>query len=312
MGAGGGNYAQAAMQTLFSEQLRQLQNQAAQPAQVNQELVDEYSKGLSSLTPSVETSEAMPESKRLLKIREAIKEKEDELADKKEGSTAYRILEKTIDGLKRTAELEEKYARPQTQFSYSAPDILAAYTTGDFSKIRKGATSGLEGIQKSLDEKQKALDELMTTTTSTRMVPQYEMTTVSPMSGLPGAPPPTYKMVTELPKGATLRESQYGGRYYQAPMQNQSATNFAQQNTNPTYRQVGSKRITETNVRPAIAGDKEYDKQKRIIDALQTEYDRRNKYATTPTNTQNLVGQPVVNQPQTMYNINDILKRYIG
>jgi len=312
MGAGGGNYAQAAMQTLFSEQLRQLQNQAAQPAQVNQELVDEYSKGLSSLTPSVENSEAMPESKRLLKIREAIKEKEDELADKKEGSTAYRILEKTIDGLKRTAELEEKYARPQTQFSYSAPDILAAYTTGDFSKIRKGATSGLEGIQKSLDEKQKALDELMTTTTSTRMVPQYEMTTVSPMSGLPGAPPPTYKMVTELPKGATLRESQYGGRYYQAPMQNQSATNFAQQNTNPTYRQVGSKRITETNVRPAIAGDKEYDKQKRIIDALQTEYDRRNKYATTPTNTQNLVGQPVVNQPQTMYNINDILKRYIG
>ena len=312
MGAGGGNYAQAAMQTLFSEQLRQLQNQAAQPAQVNQELVDEYSKGLSSLTPSVETSEAMPESKRLLKIREAIKEKEDELADKKEGSTAYRILEKTIDGLKRTAELEEKYARPQTQFSYSAPDILAAYTTGDFSKIRKGATSGLEGIQKSLDEKQKALDELMTTTTSTRMVPQYEMTTVSPMSGLPGAPPPTYKMVTELPKGATLRESQYGGRYYQVPMQNQSATNFAAQNTNPTYRQVGSKRITETNVRPAIAGDKEYDKQKRIIDALQTEYDRRNKYATTPTNTQNLVGQPVVNQPQTMYNINDILKRYIG
>ena len=312
MGAGGGNYAQAAMQTLFSEQLRQLQNQAAQPAQVNQELVDEYSKGLSSLTPSVETSEAMPESKRLLKIREAIKEKEDELADKKEGSTAYRILEKTIDGLKRTAELEEKYARPQTQFSYSAPDILAAYTTGDFSKIRKGATSGLEGIQKSLDEKQKALDELMTTTTSTRMVPQYEMTTMPPGYGIAGSGQPTYKMVTKLPKGATLRESQYGGRYYQAPMQNQSATNFAAQNPNPTYRQVGSKRITETNVRPAIAGDKEYDKQKRIIDALQTEYDRRNKYATTPTNTQNLVGQPVVNQPQTMYNINDILKRYIG
>ena len=311
MGAGGGNYAQAAMQTLFSEQLRQLQNQAAQPAQVNQELVDEYSKGLSSLTPSVETSEAMPESKRLLRIREAIKEKEDELADKKEGSTAYRILEKTIDGLKRTAELEEKYTRPQTQFSYSAPDILAAYTTGDFSKIRKGATSGLESIQKSLDEKQKALDELMTTTTSTRMVPQYEMTTVSPMAGLAGAPPPTHKMVTELPKGAQLVQGAYGSQYYQVPKQI-SATNFAAQNPNPTYRQVGSKRITETNVRPAEAGDKEYDKQKRIIDALQAEYDRRNKYATTPTNTQNLVGQPVVNQPQTMYNINDILKRYIG
>ena len=111
-------------------------------------------------TPIAETSEALPESKRLLKIRESIKEKEEELADKKEGSTAYNILEKTIDGLKKTAELEEKYSRPQTQFSYSAPDILAAYTTGDFSKIRKGATSGLEGIQKSLDEKQKELEEL--------------------------------------------------------------------------------------------------------------------------------------------------------
>lgn len=309
MGAGGGNYAQAAFQTLFNERLKQMGNQPAKAAEVNQELVDEYSKGLSSLTPSVETSEAMPESKRLLKIREAIKEKEEELADKKEGSTAYNILEKTIDGLKRTAELEEKYARPQTQFSYSAPDILAAYTTGDFSKIRKGATSGLENIQKSLDEKQKALDELMTTTTSTRMVPQYEMTTPSPTYGLAGGTAPTTKIVSGLPEGAQLTTGQYGRQFYQAPMQ---SPGLYQANTNPTYRQVGSKKVTTTSERPAEAGDKEYDKQKRIIDALQAEYDRRNKYATTPTNTQNLVGQPVANQPQTMYNINDILKRYIG
>lgn len=40
--ASGGNYAQAAMQTLFGEQLRQLENQAAQPAEVNQELVEQY------------------------------------------------------------------------------------------------------------------------------------------------------------------------------------------------------------------------------------------------------------------------------
>ncbi len=310
MGAGGGgNYAQAAMQTLFNERLKQMGNQPAKAAEVNQELVDEYSKGLSSLTPSIETSKAMPESKRLLKIREAIKEKEKELADKKEGSTAYNILEKTIDGLKRTAELEEKYERPQTQFSYSAPDILAAYTTGDFSKIRKGATSGLEGIQKSLDEKQKALDELMTTTTSTRMVPQYEMTITSPTAGLAGGTAPTTKIVSGLPKGAQLTQGAYGQQYYQVP----SSDPFLRpQDAGPTYRQVGSKKVTTTSERPAKAGDKEYDKQKRIIDALQAEYDRRNKYATTPTNTQNLVGQPVANQPQTMYNINDILKRYIG
>lgn len=308
MGAGGGNYAQAAMQTLFNERLKQMGNQPAKAAEVNQELVDEYSKGLSSLTPSVETSEAMPESKRLLRIREAIKEKEKELADKKEGSTAYNILEKTIDGLKRTAELEEKYERPQTQFSYSAPDILAAYTTGDFSKIRKGATSGLEGIQKSLDEKQKALDELMTTTTSTRMVPQYEMVFSKPMYG-PGKPP---QMTTELPSDARLVQGNYGLQYYQVPSKGGSGFYGQSQNTNPQYRRVGSKKVTTTSERPAKAGDKEYDKQKRIIDALQAEYDRRNKYATTPTNTQNLVGQPVANQPQTMYNINDILKRYIG
>ena len=269
--------------------------------------------GLDSLMPMaeqppvVETSEAMPESKRLLKIREAIKEKEDELKDKKEGSTAYKILEKTIDGLKRTAELEEKYARPQTQFTYSAPDILAAYTTGDFSKIRKGATSGLEGIQESLDEKQKALDELEFTETKTRQVPVYSYVegAVGP-PGLAGSSPGVARTTTQVPKGSTYSPGGGGGGLsvpqpagYRSP-------------TGQFYSKAGTKNVTETTTRAAKAGDPEYDKQKRIIDALQAEYDRRNKYATTPTNTQNLVGQPVVNQPQTMYNINDILKRYIG
>ena len=268
--------------------------------------------GLDSLMPMaeqppvVETSEAMPESKRLLKIREAIKEKEKELEDKKEGSTAYNILEKTIDGLKRTAELEEKYARPQTQFSYSAPDILAAYTTGDFSKIRKGATSGLEGIQKSLDEKQKALDELEFTETKTRKVPVYSYYegAVGP-PGLAGSVPGVAKTTTQLPKGATYTAGGTGGPFSVA-----SPGYIGPGGTR--YQQQGTKNVTETTTRAAKAGDTEYDKQKRIIDALQAEYDRRNKYATTPTNTQNLVGQPVANQPQTMYNINDILKRYIG
>ena len=309
MGAGGRNYAQAAMQTLFNERLKQMGNQPAKAAEVNQELVDEYSKGLSSLTPSVETSEAMPESKRLLRIREAIKEKEKELADKKEGSSAYNILEKTIDGLKRTAELEEKYARPQTQFSYSAPDILAAYTTGDFSKIRKGATSGLEGIQKSLDEKQKALDELMTTTTSTRMVPQYEKTIPSPMQGAFTSPPPTYETVSELPKGATLVQGQYGRQFYQVPME---FTQMGQQNTNPTYRQVGSKKVTTSNERPAVAGDSVYDAAQKTIDSLQKTYDLRNKYSNS-TGTQGFIADPLANPGQTGYNnINEIMKRYIG
>jgi hypothetical protein len=55
MGAGGRqNYAQAAMQTLFGEQLRQLENQAAQPKEVNQELVEQYTP---ESTPVGETPE---------------------------------------------------------------------------------------------------------------------------------------------------------------------------------------------------------------------------------------------------------------
>ncbi len=55
MGAGGRqNYAQAAMQTLFGEQLRQLQNQAAQPTEVNQELVEQYTPQSTSVGNTVQ------------------------------------------------------------------------------------------------------------------------------------------------------------------------------------------------------------------------------------------------------------------
>ena len=146
-----------------------------------------------------------------------------------------------------------------------------------------GPTTGYyRNLQKEIDEKQKFLDELQFTGTKTKTVPQYEMTTVSPMSGLPGAPPPTYKMVTELPKGATLRESQYGGKYYQVPMQNQSATTFAARNPNPTYRQVGTKKITEKFTRQAKAGDPEYDKAFGELSRLQTRHKYRNLYANQP------------------------------
>ena len=244
MGAGG-NYAQAAMQTLFGEQLRQLQNQAAQPAQVNQELVEQYTP---KSTPVGETTE----------------------------------------------------------------DITRRFTEGT-GAVPTPQSAGLQGILDKIAAEKEALKDLTVTETSTRMVPQYEMTTVSPSAGLPGAPPPTFKMVTELPKGATLRESQYGGRYYQVPMQ-RSATNYAAQNPNPTYRQVGSKRITETNIRPAIAGDSVYDKQQKLIDALQGQYDTRSKYASpNATGIQGLIADPIVSQPQTGYNnINEIMRRYIG
>ena len=236
MGAGGRqNYAQAAMQTLFGEQLRQLQNQTAQPAQVNQELVEQYTPQSTSVGDTVQ-------------------------------------------------------------------DVLKRYTEGT-GTVSTPQSAGLQGILDKIAAEKEALKDLTVTETSTRMVPQYEMTTVSPLAGLPGAPPPTFKMVTELPKEATLRQGAYGSQYYQTP-----------KDTRTTYRQVGSKRITDTNVRPAIAGDSVFDKQQKLIDALQGQYDTRSKYASpNATGIQGLIADPIVSQPQTGYNnINEIMRRYIG
>ena len=195
-------------------------------------------------------------------------------------------------------------------------DILKRYTEGTGAvptsqAVTTSQSAGLQGILDKIAAEKEALKDLTVTETSTRMVPQYEMTTLPPGYGLAGAGQPTTKMVTELPKGAELRQGAYGSQYYQAPMQGYQG--IGQQNTNPTYRRVGSKKVTDTNIRPAIAGDSEYDKKQSLIDALQGQYDTRSKYASpSATGIQGLIAEPVVTQPQTGYNINNILKRYIG
>ena len=247
MGAGGRqNYAQAAMQTLFGERLKQMGNQPAQSTETNQELVEQYTP---QSTPTGDTSQ----------------------------------------------------------------DILKRYTEGT-GAVPTSQSAGLQGILDKIAAEKEALGGLTVTETSERMVPQYEMTTLSPTSGLAGSPPPKYEIVSGLPQNATLQQGAYGQQFYQAPTQNQSATNFGQQNFNPTYRQVGSKRVVDTNVRDAIAGDPVYDKQQKLIDALQGQYNIRSKY-TSPSSTgiQSLIADPIVNQPQTGYNnINEIMRRYIG
>ena len=247
MGAGGRqNYAQAAMQTLFGEQLRQLENQAAQPAEVNEELVEQYTP---QSTPVGETTE----------------------------------------------------------------DVTRRFTEGT-GAVPTSQSAGLQGILDKIAAEKEALGGLTVTETSERMVPQYEMTTLSPTSGLAGSPPPKYEIVSGLPQNATLQQGAYGQQFYQAPTQNQSATNFGQQNFNPTYRQVGSKRVVDTNVRDAVAGDDIYDKQMNLVNQLQRQYDVRSKYSSpSSTGIQGLIAEPIVNQPQTGYNnINEIMKRYIG
>lgn len=244
MGAGG-NYAQAAMQTLFGEQLRQLQNQAAQPAEVNQELVGQY------------TPESTPV-----------------------GETTEDITKRFTEGTG---------AVPQSR------DVAA----------------GLASLQEKIGAERDKLPDLTVSTTSTRMVPQYEVQYYSPMQGFAGAPPPrapTY--TTELPKGAVEGVAGYGQKFYYVPGPNPMQS----QMTSPRYRRIGDKRITETKVRPAVEGDDVYDKQMNLVNQLQRQYDTRSKYANpSSTGIQGLIAEPIVSQPQTGYNnINEIMKRYIG
>ena len=243
MGAGG-NYAQAAMQTLFGEQLRQLQNQAAQPAEVNQELVEQYTP---ESTPVGETTE----------------------------------------------------------------DITKRFTEGTGAVPQsKDIATGLASLQEKIDAERAKLPDLTVSTTSTRMVPQYEVQYYSPMQGFAGAPPPKAPTYTStLPKGAVERTGGYGQKYYQVP----GANPLQSQVTSPRYRRIGDKRITETNVRPAVEGDDVYDKQMNLVNQLQRQYDVRSKYANpSSTGIQGLIADPIVSQPQTGYNINNILKRYVG
>ena len=240
MGAGGRqNYAQAAMQTLFGEQLRQLQNQAAQPTEANQELVEQYTPQSTSVGDTVQ-------------------------------------------------------------------DVLKRYTEGT-GAVPTSQSPGLQGLLDKIAEEQKALDELKFTETKTRQVPVYTYYEgASGPPGLAGSRPGVARMTTQIPKGSTY-----------SPGGQQGYMSIPAGYTSPSgqrYSRTGSKNVTETFTRPAVAGDPEYDKKQRLIDALQGQYDTRSKFSSPDaTGIQGLIAEPIVSQPQTGYNnINEIMKRYIG
>jgi len=235
MGAGG-NYAQAAFQTLAGEKLKQMSNQAAQPAEVNQELVEQYTP---QSTPVGETVE----------------------------------------------------------------DVTRRFTEGT-GAVPTSQSTGLQGILDNIAAEQKLLDELEFTKTTTRKVPVYSYYEgQSGTPGLAGSRPGVAKTTTELPSGTVNRPASSwqdpGGLYSPSGVR---------------YTQTGTKNVTETFTRPAVAGDPEYDKKQKMIDALQGQYDTRSKYASpSATGIQGLIAEPIVNQPQTGYNnINEIMRRYIG
>ena len=240
MGAGGRqNYAQAAMQTLFGEQLRQLENQAAQPAEANQELVEQYTP---QSTPVGETVE----------------------------------------------------------------DVTRRFTEGT-GAVPTSQSTGLQGILDKIAAEKEALGGLQFSETKTRKVPVYSYYEgQSGAPGLAGSRPGVARTTTQIPEGATYRPaSQSGFISTPAGYVTPSGTSYTQQ---------GTKNVTETFTRPAVAGDPEYDKKQKMIDALQGQYDTRSKYASpSATGIQGLIAEPIVNQPQTGYNnINEIMRRYIG
>ena len=213
------------------------------------------------------------------------------------------------EGLTTNQELVEQYTPQPTSVGNTVQDVLKRYTEGT-GAVPTSQSAGLQGILDKIAAEKEALKDLTVTETSTRMVPQYEMTYNKPMYG-PGKPP---QMTTELPSDARLVQGSYGAQYYQVPSTGGGSFYGQSQNTNPQYRRVGSKKITNTNVRPAVAGDSVFDKQQKLINALQGQYDIRSKYASPQaTGIQGLIAEPIANQPQTGYNnMNEIMKRYIG
>mgnify|MGYP001189266369 CR=1 FL=1 len=212
------------------------------------------------------------------------------------------------EGLTTNQELVEQYTPQPTSVGNTVQDVLKRYTEGT-GAVPTTQSAGLQGILDKIAAEKEALKDLTVTETSTRMVPQYEVTYPTG----PYQQQKTPSMTTALPKGAVLRQGLYGSQYYQVPNQ-RSASDFSSQNRNARYRRVGSKQITDTNVRPAVAGDSVFDKQQKLIDALQGQYDTRSKYASpSASGIQGLIAEPIVNQPQTGYNnMNEIMKRYIG
>ena len=238
MGAGG-NYAQAAFQALAGEKIKQMSNQPAQPAEVNQELVEQYTP---QSTPVGETVE----------------------------------------------------------------DVTRRFTEGT-GAVPTSQSTGLQGILDKIAAEKEALGGLQFSETKTRKVPVYSYYEgQSGTPGLAGSRPGVARTTTELPEGAIYRPaSQQGFISTPAGYIGPGGTSYTQQ---------GTRNVTETFTRPAVAGDPEYDKKQKIIDALQGQYDTRSKYASpSATGIQGLIAEPIVNQPQTGYNnINEIMKRYIG
>jgi len=191
-------------------------------------------------------------------------------------------------------------------------DVLKRYTegTGAIPQSRD-ITTGLAALQERIDAERAKLPELTITTTEQKTRPRYEY--VEPVRAY--GPGPTTggarKIVYDLPENVNPTTINYGQQVYTGPGPSPMSGQTVQERG--YYRPLGQEKYTVTNTRAAEAGDDIYDKQMNLINQLQRQFDVRDKYKSpSATGIQGLIAEPVVTQPQTGYNINNILKRYIG
>ncbi len=189
------------------------------------------------------------------------------------------------------AEIQKQYAKPSDeQFATIKEDLQSDKRIGltyryPVDTESYGPTQGYyRNLSKELSEKQKDIDALKVTETSTKKVPVYSYYEGrSGPPGLAGSQPGVARTTTEIPKGATYRPASQSG------FMSNPAGYVGSDGT--SYRQQGTKNVTVSNTRTAKAGDPEYDKAQRELARLQKRHDYRNVYSSNQGN--QLTGQNI-------------------
>ena len=206
--------------------------------------------------------------------------------------------------------VNESYSQPvQTKGNYQAtPEELLSRYTGTGSGLN--ATPQVNNLEDKIAERQKLLNELTVNETLNKTKPGgYEYT---PLQINPHTQPGPSRVVDTLPKGInqTLSTGPGSPGFANLPSgvyveKGPAGGGTTLPQATGYYKPLPDVKYTEDITRDATPDDPEYIKQQRIIEAIQQRQGINERTMAGGINS-------LVNQPQTSYNINDIMKRYIG
>jgi len=205
--------------------------------------------------------------------------------------------------------VDEKYSQPvQTKGDYRAtPEELVSRYTKAGSGLN--ATPQANNLANTIAEREKLLNELTVNETLNKTRPGgYEYT---PLQMNPYTQPGPSRVVDTLPKGINQTLSTGPGYIgtnvpsgvYVEKGPAGGGTTLPQ--ATGYYKPLSDVKYTEDITRDATPDDPEYIKQQRIIDSLRQRQGINERTMAGGINS-------LANQPQTSYNINDIMKRYIA